>query len=73
MEQAQFASNVTVAEVLACWPQTVPVFARHHMACVGCAMAPFETLADVTAIYGLHLGSFVSELQREIAAREETA
>lgn len=73
MEQAQLTGNAIVAEVLAGRPQTIPVFARHHMACVGCVMAPFETLADVATVYGLPLESFMSELQQEITAREETA
>lgn len=35
-------SHLTVAEGLDRWPQIIPVFLRHRMACVGCAMAPFE-------------------------------
>lgn len=62
--------GMTVAEVLDRWPQTIPVFLRHRMACVGCAMAPFETLADVAAIYGLQLSRFRSELQRTIQPME---
>jgi hypothetical protein len=40
------------------------------MACVGCVMARFDTLADVTAIYGLHLSHFLSELQQTISETE---
>lgn len=36
------------------------------MACVGCTMSPLETLADVTAVYGIHLPGFVGELQQTI-------
>lgn len=64
----QLAPTLTVAEVLGRWPQVIPVFFRHHMLCVGCAMAPFETLADVVAIYGLDPGQFFSELEQTIAA-----
>ena len=63
-------TKLTVAEVLDRWPQTIPVFFRHRMACVGCAMASFETLADVAAIYGLRLGQFLSELQQTIKPME---
>ncbi len=55
-------TELTVAELLQRWPQMIPVFLRRHMACVGCTMAPFETLADVTAVYGIHLPHFVGEL-----------
>ena len=52
------------------WPQTIPVFLRHRMACIGCAMAPFETLADVAAIYSLPLSRFLNELQQTIQPME---
>lgn len=60
--------HMTVAEVLSRWPQTIPMFMRHRMACVGCVMAPFESLAEAVAIYDLPLPEFVSELQHAIQA-----
>jgi hypothetical protein len=33
------------------------------MACVGCAIAPFETLADVSEIYQINREQFLHELQ----------
>ena len=64
-------TELTVAELLARWPQAIPVFLRHQMACVGCTMSTFETLADVTAIYDIHLPHFVGELQQTIQSLEE--
>jgi hybrid cluster-associated redox disulfide protein len=58
----------TVAELLARWPQLARVFVRHRMACVGCAIAPFESVAEVAAIYHLPVERFTDELQRVIAA-----
>lgn len=71
MASRQLAPDLRVAEVLSRWPQTMPVFFRHRMLCVGCAMAPFETLADVAAIYGLDLDQFFSELEHTIALEGE--
>ena len=66
MESPQLEADLTVAEVLTRWPQTISVFMHHRMACVGCAIAPFETLAEVAAIYGLNLEYFLRELQEGI-------
>jgi hybrid cluster-associated redox disulfide protein len=55
-----------VAEVLAQWPQTIPVFVRHRMGCVGCSMARFETLADSACIYGLSISQFLDELRQTL-------
>ncbi len=70
MEHPPLTGDLTVAEVLARWPQAIQVFFRHRMACVGCTMAPFDTIADVAAIYGLPLSFLLSELQQVIHTRE---
>jgi hybrid cluster-associated redox disulfide protein len=51
--RAPLHARLSVAEVLERRPETVSVFARLGMACPGCAFAPFETLAEVAATYGL--------------------
>ncbi len=59
-------AEMTVEEILNKWPDTVPVFMRHRMACVGCDLAGFETLAEAMDIYGLDLDAFLDELQHAI-------
>ncbi|HEY63375.1 MAG TPA: DUF1858 domain-containing protein [Caldilineae bacterium] len=67
MDDMGLTADLTVAELLARWPQTAQVFLRYRMACIGCTMAPFDTLADVTTAYDLRLDLFLSELRRTIA------
>jgi hybrid cluster-associated redox disulfide protein len=71
MEHPQRMADLTVAEVMARWPQTVPYFFRCRMACVGCPIAPFETLAEATAVYGLDLNRFLIELEWAIQQGEK--
>lgn len=52
----------TVGDVLRRWPRVAAVFVRHRMACVGCAMAPFETLAEAAAAYRLPVEAFTQEV-----------
>ncbi len=56
----------TVADILALWPQTVPVFMRYRLACVGCPISRFELIADIAAIYGINPDAFLQELQQAI-------
>ena len=60
-----------VAELLDHFPETIRVFIRHRMACVGCVMAPFETVAEVADIYGLHIPQFLGELHQTIRTIRE--
>jgi len=55
-----------VADLLSNWPAVIPLFLAHHMSCVGCSMARFETLADVTRIYGIGLSLFLSEINEQV-------
>ncbi len=62
--------NQRVAEAMARWPRTIRVFLHHEMACVGCWIGPFETLAEVAIIYGLDADAFLRELAAAIEAPE---
>jgi hybrid cluster-associated redox disulfide protein len=70
MEQPKLEADLIVADVLARWPQTISVFMCHRMACVGCPIAPFETLAEVATIYDLDLSCFLNELAQTIDQTE---
>jgi hybrid cluster-associated redox disulfide protein len=59
-------SDMAVGDVLENWPETVPVFQELKMACVGCAMAPFDTLDDVATIYKVDLSQFIDALYQAI-------
>ena len=55
-------ASTRVAEVLLKRPLAARVLVNQRMHCVGCAIAPFETLAEACAIYGVSLGDLLAEL-----------
>lgn len=59
-----------VGEVMRRWPQTVAVFLGHRMACPGCPMAPFMTVAEATRSYSRDAGALVDELRAAASASE---
>lgn len=68
-ESPQPDLNMTVAALLNEWPQLIPVFIRHRMICVGCLMSSFDTLRDVTLVYGLAPEVFMKELVEALRFR----
>lgn len=52
----------TVETLLKSRADAVHVITGHGMACIGCAMARFETLAEVAREYRLDLPAFLDEL-----------
>lgn len=59
-------THMSVKEVLARWPQTARVFQKYSMACIGCVVAPYCTVATVAKDYDLPLEFFVSTLEAAI-------
>jgi hybrid cluster-associated redox disulfide protein len=62
----QLIEDRTVADVLSRWPQTVPVFLRYRLACIGCSLSRFEQIADVVRTYDLDRNRFLAELRQAI-------
>jgi hybrid cluster-associated redox disulfide protein len=52
----------TVEQTLDQFPVLAAVFVRRGMACVGCAMARFDTLAEAARVYGQEADVFLAEL-----------
>ena len=50
-------------EVLDHHPRTLRVFVDHRMACPGCDMAPYETVADAADAYDLPQPAFLEDLR----------
>lgn len=58
--------DLPLADLMTEWPQTIPVFVRHKMLCVGCLISPFHTVTDACAEYHLDEDRFLAELMRAV-------
>lgn len=61
-EQIQRDAHRTIEAVLDSCPQAARVLLRHGMACVGCVMARFETLAEAACEYHVNVTALLDEL-----------
>jgi hybrid cluster-associated redox disulfide protein len=60
----ELTPQTRVAEALAQRPQAAMVFIRRRMACVGCDLNIFETLAGVAQSYGVPVQELIEEIRR---------
>ncbi|WP_420556180.1 DUF1858 domain-containing protein [Roseovarius sp.] len=56
--------DLPLTDLMTAWPQTIPVFVRHGMLCVGCLVSPFHTVTDACAEYHLDEEDFLAELRQ---------
>lgn len=61
------APSDPVGHVLDRWPQTIRVFLTHRMACPGCLVLRFHTVAEAADCYGLDTAALLDELAQAIA------
>lgn len=63
----KITADMTVEYILENWPETAPVFNQDlKTACVGCPIAPFDTLEDVARIYEMDLNHILSLMQEAV-------
>ncbi len=72
MAATLLTGDMTVAQILDQWPEAVAVFQEFKTACVGCSMAPFDTMVDVAREYGLELPQIMAALERIVQESGET-
>jgi hybrid cluster-associated redox disulfide protein len=63
---APITADSLVKEVIELHPQTIAVFVKHGLNCVGCYIAPFHTITDTAREYALRLEPLLSELNSAI-------
>jgi hybrid cluster-associated redox disulfide protein len=68
MDAFNISPQMTIAYILEQWPETVPVFLKHHLACVGCSLNAYSTLEEGMRTYALPQENFLAELQQAAAA-----
>jgi hybrid cluster-associated redox disulfide protein len=64
---------MSITEILDHWPEVIPVFLKHKMACVGCSLADFMTLEDALDIYHLNEEQFIEEIKYTIQSQSAEA
>jgi hybrid cluster-associated redox disulfide protein len=60
-------ADCLVQEVVEQHPQTIIVFGRRGLQCVGCYISPFHTIADTAREHAIALGPLLTDLNQAIA------
>lgn len=61
--------NTAIGDVVAKYPQTVDVFAKHGLHCIGCAIASFESVEQGARSHGIDVNKLLKDLNK--AAKEK--
>jgi hybrid cluster-associated redox disulfide protein len=65
----QITDDSLVQDVVERYPQTIPIFNRHGLQCVGCYISPFHTIADTAREYALAIEPLLTDLNQALVAK----
>jgi hybrid cluster-associated redox disulfide protein len=65
----RITKDMTIEEVVQQFPETVQVFSRHGVGCLGCSAAQYDNIERGAAVHGLDTDQLVRELNACVAAQ----
>ncbi len=63
----KITKDMAIAQIVEKHPQVVPVFFKHGLGCLGCAIAQFETLEQGAKAHGLDVDGLLADLNKVLA------
>jgi len=62
--------DIKIEEVVTQYPETMMVFMKHGLHCVGCHVSAFESIEDGAIAHGIDVDALVEDLNRVISSRK---
>ena len=63
--------EMTIEEVVSQYPETMMVFMRHGLHCVGCHVSAFESIEEGAAAHGINTDALVADLNKVVDGRKK--
>jgi hybrid cluster-associated redox disulfide protein len=60
------SKNMTIAEIVRRYPETIPVFARYRLDCLECQIAEYEDLEHGAGVHKIDVDRLLEELNAAI-------
>ncbi len=62
MTDQVITKDMPISDVVKKHPETIPVFMKHGLHCIGCAVAAFESIGEGAAAHGIEVEALVTDL-----------
>lgn len=60
-----------IEDVVTQYPETMMVFMKHGLHCVGCHVSAFESIEDGAMSHGINADALVADLNKVISSRKQ--
>lgn len=65
-EEKKVTKEMSIIDVVQNFPESLEVFAKHGLGCIGCAAARFENLEAGAKVHGIDPDTLVAEINEAI-------
>ena len=65
--------EMNIAEIVQGYPQTVEVFLRHGLMCIGCAVARFENVEQGAVAHGIDVDALITDLNAAVDSGDNSS
>ena len=58
--------KMSIEEIVKKYPETIAIFERHGLGCLGCQAALFESIEQGAEVHGVDVDALIADLNKEI-------
>ncbi len=69
-EKIKISKEMTLAEAVSRFPETIEVFLEHGMGCFGCGIAQFETIEQGAVAHGIDVKKLMNDLEKVVKKKK---
>jgi hybrid cluster-associated redox disulfide protein len=62
--------DMTIEDVVNQYPESMMVFMKHGLHCVGCHVSAFESIEDGANAHGINVEALVADLNKVVSSRK---
>ncbi len=62
----KITKTMGIQEVVEKYPETVPIFFKHGLGCLGCAAARFESIEQGAMAHGIDVDALIADLNKAV-------
>lgn len=66
MTDTKITKDMGIIDIVQQYPQTLEVFQKYGLGCIGCAAARFENLEAGAKVHGIDVDDFINDLNAAI-------
>ncbi len=67
MSEKKITKDMNIIDIIKDYPETVEVFVKYGLGCIGCAAAKYENLEAGAKVHGIDVDQFVEELNKSVS------